>query len=137
MSHLLHIFYILFLVIKILSEPHKSAPRHQDTEPPITKSLTCPLSNLQVSVPRGLFKFPASKGFGAQSPLSQQVTTPALPGLESCLGCLPQETIPHTTFLLYFVLQPRGGHRAAGNFKRNIPLLTGVLSHPHQTFFKL
>ena len=111
-SPLPHICYIPLHIIRILSEPHKSAPRHQDTEPPITKSLTCPLFNLQVSVPRSLFKFPPSKGFWTQSPFSQQVTAPALPSLESCLGCLLPETIPHPTFLLSLVLQPHGGHRA-------------------------
>jgi len=52
-----------------------------------------------------------------QSPFFKQVTAPALSRLESCLSleiCLgvpPQESFPHPTFLLAWVLQPREGHR--------------------------
>ena len=109
-SHLPHICSIPLHTNRIPSEPYKSAPRHQNTEPPITKFLLCPIFNLQVPAPHGLFKFPAFQSLGPQSPFSQQITAPALPSLESCLVCLHQQTIPHPTFLLSFVLQPHGGH---------------------------
>ena len=103
---------------RILSEPHKSAPRHQDMEPPISKPSTSPSFIPKVSVPLCLIMFTTCQGYGAQSPFSQQVAAPAPPCLESslsledCLVASPQDLIAHPTFLSDCVLQPHGGHRA-------------------------
>ena len=103
-SLLPHICSIPFHTIRILSEPHKSTPRHQDMELSISKLSTSPSFNPQVSAPLCLLSFPTVQESGTPPLFAHQGAAPVLPCPGSCLSlelsldAPPQETIQSPPF---------------------------------------
>jgi len=103
-SLLPHIRSIPFHTIRILSEPYKSTPRHQDMELSISKFSTSPSFHPQVSAPPCLLGFPTVPEPGALPLFAHQGAAPVIPCLASCLrlelslDAPPQETIQSSLF---------------------------------------
>jgi len=137
-SLLPHICSIPFHTIRILSEPHKSTPRHQDMELSISKLSTSPSFNPQVSAPLCLLSFPTVQESGTPPLFAHQGAAPVLPCPGSCLSlelsldAPPQETIQSP--LLKQVIAPELSHLGSC---LSLELCLGVPpqeSFPHPTF---